>query len=655
MSRRITPESSLETLRQEAKDWLKRLRAADREARARFERALPDRSVDPTLRDVQHALARELGFAGWSALKARKGERRSDARSDEALARFDQMAKNLLDAYRTGSPDAMERHWRDTWHRRSWEAMRRYVLFDLGKHPASRDGNGTAADAASVDITLDDARWLVAREHGFENWNSLAEHTAELIAVEGKTAPKGVRLVVRSSKADGTAGAATRRWDDVFDALEDEEAIGLAANGQMTDSLLERIAQYEHVSVLRLSGSSRLTDEGLRHLTRMPNLRMLDLSGCESLTDAGFAILSELRSLEHVNLSGTAISDAGAAALSSCDRLRRVELGWTRTGDDALRALRGKRWLAHVDTGAFVTDQGIASLHDFPVFKTWQGGDVEIQLTSPEAGPNFLHLHGMVTDAGLAGLAGLDGLFGLNIDDQRLQITPPGLAALVGLPRLGMLGVDAVDASMPHIAAMPALRFLMCQDTTTGDDGWVALSRSRTLEQIWGRRCHNLRGRGFEALAQLPALRALSVSCLNVPDESVAVLPTFPSLRELMPMDIPDAGYRHIARCEQLERLVLMYCRDTTDAATEHVVELPRLKNYFASYTRITDRTPELLATMPSLEILGLSGCAGVTNAGIAALKHAPRLRELSLGGMQRVSRDAVVDFPASIRVEFQL
>ena len=58
---------------------------------------------------------------------------------------------------------------------------------------------------------------------------------------------------------------------------------------------------------------------------------------------------------------------------------------------------------------------------------------------------------------------------------------------------------------------------------------------------------------------------------------------------------------------------------------------------------------------MPSLEILGLSGCAGVTNAGIAALKHAPRLRELSLGGMQRVTRDAVADFPASIRVEFGL
>jgi len=122
-----------------------------------------------------------------------------------------------------------------------------------------------------------------------------------------------------------------------------------------------------------------------------------------------------------------------------------------------------------------------------------------------------------------------------------------------------------------------------------------------------------------------------------------------------MPMDVPDEGYRHIGRCSGLESLVLMYCRDTTDRATEHLVRLPRLKKYFASYTRITDRTPELLATMSSLEVVRLNGCAGVTNAGIAALQRAPRLRELTLGGMQRVTRDVLAELPASIHVSFGL
>src|SRR5262249_25458186 len=96
-----------------------------------------------------------------------------------------------------------------------------------------------------------------------------------------------------------------------------------------------------------------------------------------------------------------------------------------------------------------------------------------------------------------------------------------------------------------------------------------------------------------------------------------------------MPMDVPDEGYRHIARCEGLESLILMYCRDTGDVATGHIVRLPRLEYYFASYTRITDLTPELLSQMDSLERITLDGCAAVTNTGLAHLTRLPRLREL--------------------------
>ena len=54
----------------------------------------------------------------------------------------------------------------------------------------------------------------------------------------------------------------------------------------------------------------------------------------------------------------------------------------------------------------------------------------------------------------------------------------------------------------------------------------------------------------------------------------------FPALRELMPMDVPDAGYRHVGKCAQLESLILMYCRETTDAATEHITGLDQLSYY---------------------------------------------------------------------------
>ena len=70
MSRELTPRSSLETLRKEAKRWLRALRENDAEAIERLRRAYPTAPDTPGIRDVQHALAREHGLPGWSALKA---------------------------------------------------------------------------------------------------------------------------------------------------------------------------------------------------------------------------------------------------------------------------------------------------------------------------------------------------------------------------------------------------------------------------------------------------------------------------------------------------------------------------------------------------------------------------------------------------------
>jgi Leucine Rich Repeat (LRR) protein len=641
MSRRNTPGSALENLKREAKRWLKALRGNVEEARARLVRAFPGARDAPTLRDVQHALAREHGFAGWSALKAQLTQANAGS-TRPTVADYERKAVNLLDAYRTGTPEAMQRHWSDTWHRRTWETMRRYVQLDLGKRPDVEGGD--------VEITLDDARAWVARDHGFESWPALVEYVRSLPGEKRLIAATPVRLF----SDDDSAGEdeSTRDWDRVAERLGSGNITALEANGQMTDEVLERISALEHVTTLRLSGSRQLTDVGVRHLARMRDLRHLDLSGCP-VSDRSLEILRELPALETLSLAWTGVTDAGVEQLSRCDQLARVDLSGTRTGDGAIKALAGKSRLSHFKSGNAVTEAGLPALHDFPVFKTWRGGEVSLALLSPDAEPNLLGLRGTFTDRGMSQLAGLDGLFGLNIDDRNLPVTAAGLAPLVTLPNLGFLAFDATDESMPYIAAMPRLRFIMCQDTVAGDDGFAALSRSRSIEYIWGRRCYNLGGRGFSALASMPALRGLSLSCKNVDDDGLSALPRFPALRELMPMDVPDDGFRHVGRCERLESLVLMYCRDTGDLATQHIATLPHLKKYFASYTRITDRSLAILATMTSLEQIELSGVPGVTNDGVALLAGLPRLRELRLSGMQSLTRDSVAGFPPRVRVRF--
>jgi ankyrin repeat protein len=82
MSRALTPKTSLDHLRKEARRWLKALRAGDPAAAARLRAAWPQAPAEPGLRDVQHALARDYGQESWIALKA--------ALDDLALARKSQ-------------------------------------------------------------------------------------------------------------------------------------------------------------------------------------------------------------------------------------------------------------------------------------------------------------------------------------------------------------------------------------------------------------------------------------------------------------------------------------------------------------------------------------------------------------------------------------
>jgi hypothetical protein len=631
---------SLDSLKKEAKRWLAALRENAPDARTRLERALPDAPVTPALRHVQLALAREQGFAGWADLK------RALASTNEggapALEEYETMAQALLDAYRTGTPEAMERHYRYTWHRRAWPAMRTYVQLDLGKRPSAPDDD--------VDITLDDARYLISTEHGFENWEALRAF-AQSANTRSLVAAKPVRLVDTPPSDDSRTIASSRDWNALIDALAAHPDACLRAEGQMTDAVLDLVSRVDSITALDLGGSQALTDDGIRYLARLPRLKHLDLRGT-ALTDRGLEVLRMLPALETISFAQTRVTDHGVAHLAHCHELQRVDLSWTRTGDGAIRALAGKQKLSELSTGAAVTDAGIPLLHELPVFKSWHGGETRMALLSYRSLPNHLSLRGSFTDRGMAHVRGLDGLFGLNLDDSKLAITAAALAPLVSLPNLGWLGVDAKDDWMPAIAEMPHLRFLGAQDTVAGDDGFSALSASRSLEYIWGRRCHNLRRRGFMALANMPALRGLSVSCLNVDDAGISALPSFPALRELMPMDVPDAGYRHIGQCERLESLILMYCRDTTDAATEQITRLPTLTHYFNSYTTITDRTPALLSTMDSLERVTFDACHGLTNAGVASLARLPALRELRVSG-RGLTADVVAAFPPRVSVHY--
>lgn len=626
--RRLPARPSLEQLRKQAKERLDQLR---------------EQHPDIGLAAAQFDLARQYGFDSWPQLVHHV----ETVLGADRIAQFEQLAKDGLAAY-AGDPNALERmgaYFGDSSSAKQRQERLREKL--------------RAVHGDEGEPTLADAQLAIARQFGFDTWprflESLAQPLTDSPPGTFTAAPPFYRIDAKHNTIELRPPLTDRDWDTVFAIMNERRVTGIASSA-VTDRALEALSRLDFVTRVNIGGARQVSDDGLLHLARMIQLEELELGGwhCPT-TDRGLEVLRHLKALRQCHLGwAQRISDAGVANLTFCDHLESVNLMGTPTGDGAINALRGKPGLHRFSTGKLVTDRGIPLLHDFPAFRTWSNPEISLGLMTFTPDSHSLLLDGPFTDKGLARLGGLDGLFGLNFFWHSKSFTSGGLAALAELPNLGMVGCDGNmcdDGAMQAFAAVPRLRLLMIQGAVASDIGFAALSQSRSVEYIWGRDCPNLKGPGFAALAALPSLKGLGVSCRNVDDASLASLPRFPALRQLMPMDVSDEGFRHVGGCEQLEDLWCMYCRDTGDIATGFLTGLSRLKSYYAGKTRMTDLSLEVLSGMPSLEKLEFWEVAGITNTGVAGLARLPRLREVSFDGCARVTREAVTGFSANVRV----
>src|SRR5918996_1413538 len=126
MPREITPATSLDNLRKEAKRWLRAVRAGDAGARARLQQAWPNAPSETGLRDVQHALAREYGLDNWNALKqalpvreAVPGIEKYERLANDMVLAFDQRDEAALQRLNAHSNRAFsfEDLWAEVWRR----------------------------------------------------------------------------------------------------------------------------------------------------------------------------------------------------------------------------------------------------------------------------------------------------------------------------------------------------------------------------------------------------------------------------------------------------------------------------------------------------------------------------------------------------------
>ena len=665
MSSSLPERPSLQQLRKQAKELLQQLRSGNPSATARL-RKYKAILADPILADAQFVLAREYGFESWPKLV-----HYIHASQTPDLQQHQRIAEDLVAAYNSADAQAIMRL-NNLFHSSlNIEQIRDFIrdkLFNLPDAPQRTDK-----------FTLPDAQLVVARLYGFQGWSELvqssnaAEQDLRSAPVVLSSKPPFYRIDWTNNSIEPRQPMSTKDWENICGVIKELGLTAVNSANLIGDDDLAIISQLDQITSLNLDGSKLITDKGLKYLARMSQLRELTLSG--QITDRGLESLQHLRQLRVFRMYWQkGITDKGISNLRLCNQLEEVDLLGCNAGDGAIAALTGKRNLRRFKTGRNVTDEGLQLLQEFPAFKSWQGGEIKYGLMSFAGEPTNLLIDGPFTGNGLASLRGLDGVFGLSFFWHTSRLRGDDLRFLDGLSNLGYLGCQGElcnDEAMKHIAALPKLRMLMGQGTVATDEGFRCLSRSQTIEYFWGRECPNLSAAGFVTLAEMPALKGLAVSCKFVADAALARLPDFPSLRELMPMDVSDDGFRHIGSCERLESLILMYCRDTTDVATSHIAGmsktppwsagtshrfctgLPNLKKYHAGYTLITDRSLEMLGHMNSLEELSFEGCKFISDAGLVFLTTLPRLREISIGGCPKVTRAGVTGFASSVRVNY--
>ncbi len=631
MPRQLTSTTTLDNLKREARRWLNALRQNDAAAHERFQRAYPKHAGEPVLRDLQHALACEFAFENWKELKSAI-QREAVSRTIET---YQQAAQHFVDAYK-GDIGALENL--NHFYKRVFD------LNDLKAEIWRRDYAFRQRSSRVPEnyFPLAEAQLLLAQDAGFGSWEKL------LRALEEGRPPQGAPYVLDTKKN----GIGSRRrmsesdWDQLIGVMKERRIPRLTANGMMTDAALAKIAKLDFVTSLDLGGSRELSDDGLLQLAQMPQLQRLNLSEYPGgkLTDRGMEVLRHLPALREFEMTWqSGITDQGGSNLRFCDQLEIVDLMGSPTGDGVVEALQGKAKLRRLSTGRLLTDAAIPLLHQFPQMKTKTGMGFRLLLDGP------------ITNAGLAMFAGLDGVTELDLFWHVSQITTDGFVHLRQMSNLEFLGCDGKlsdDIAMRHMGMLPKLKRVRIQESIASDDGFEALAKSQTIENVWGRVSPHFGNRGFLAFSKMPRLRTMGIGCRNVDDAVLSTLPEFPALRELTPIDFNDDGFKHISRCAMLERLSCMYCRETGDAATEALGELS-IRFYHAGLTQITDYSLEVLGKMKSLEQVELYECLKITDAGLPFLAKLPRLQEVHLDGLPGVTLNGTRVFLPQVQVYY--
>ena len=325
-----------------------------------------------------------------------------------------------------------------------------------------------------------------------------------------------------SAEADGLA-----EWIEAHGG-----ALHRSAGGKIVSIDLSRswIGDIDVNRVAGLAGLERLslaqthvTDDALRVVAALPALRELNLFYCEHITDAGASTLRNAAALERLNVRGTKISDSGVQFLTELRNLRSLDIGIAEISDSSIELLEALPVLESLAIGGNrVGEVGISSLRSLKQLR-------HLDLSGAQVTDSGIWAV-TVTDLNLDEIAALAGLESLNLAAPSPEYVA---AASAGVPRLRG-AIRVTDFGARQLAKMKRLRRLNLSRSLLTSAGVGHLAALVHLEELHLAHSAAIDDSVGDALARLPALRALDVSDTKFGDRSLRALNDHPSLTNVI-------------------------------------------------------------------------------------------------------------------------
>jgi Leucine-rich repeat (LRR) protein len=470
---------------------------------------------------------------------------------------------------------------------------------------------------------------------GMRSLKSLSLEATEVTSAGLATLPRSLEeLNLSSTSIDDAAVEQLRRLPSLKRLWLDETSVG--------DKSLGVVSSRTTIEVLGLTGTS-ITSDGLKQLAGLEKLRSLYLSET-SIDDTSLSVLMLMKQLKVLDVTETGLSVSGRQAL--VESLRTAEV---RIDLDALvQAIEdaGGRIEKALPRIARVTRNQAGQVESLNVFAA-NFSDIGMSMLRRFPSLKRLSVEGtLVTDAGLKHLSSMTQLEELWLS--RTSVGDPGLAELRPLRSLRQLHLSGtrttVSGALSLWSAMPGV--VMSFPGGRLSPGELSLNRRAgpleliPLEGLSGLRQLHLEGvrpgdSGLEYIASLVELEELSLPRAGIHGPGLVQLHNMGGLRVLdltgNPLDTITAA--HVAAWVELRELTLDHTNIKTLAPFATLGRLA-LKRLSVAGTSVDDEQLALLPRLSNLELLDLTGCARISDRGVAAhLPGLPRLEALALGG----------------------